>query len=122
MTRRFFQGVARARGRLRAIAQNAEGPPRRANHIGSIEVNVACQTKTVTRAQECRVAEHQTSWQQSLAQQPLRAVEIGQHHFKQARALGEPGRQLGKLASGEQRRNWVEVPRSLARLPVPGAL
>ena len=70
-----LERIARARRRLRAVADHPPLPVRRAREVGGegVQIAVARHAHAVTRPQEVRIAVHELGRQQRLAQQaPLR--------------------------------------------------
>ncbi len=86
-----FQGVPRAGGRLRAIAENPPPAVRCSGQICGVDGKpvAALRYDAVARPQKIRVAEHELRGHNAFGNEPLRPVEIGHQRVEYPRPLSQ---------------------------------
>ena len=114
----IFQRIARARRRLRAIAEHPPAPVGPAADIGGIEIEIAAARRldAAHRAQIFVAAGDRRGRDRALGNQPAFAVEVAQHQFEQLRALGDAGGQLLPVGLVDDQRQMAQRPEPVGGL------
>ncbi len=107
-----FQQVAQARRRLQALRQHPPAALRAARQVecGHMHEDAAGRHQSVHGPQVLRMRKHQRGRQHGLAQQCLRAVDVGQRGVEQPCALRHPGLDGGPLVRGHDERQQLQRP------------
>ncbi len=115
-----LERVARARGRLGAIADHPPVAVGRARQIRGIEVqhHVAGVLDAAAGTQVSRVAIDQRGRQQPFLEQVLLAVYVEQHLVEQRRALHDPSLDAAPFLLGQDHRQEIELPRPVGALRI----
>ncbi len=115
-----FEGVAGARGRLRAIGKHHPVAVRASCQVDAehVQIEIVRDRDAVARAQERRVGECQWRRQQAAAQEKLRTVQVEEHEVEQPCPLGEAALEPFPLLCGNDERHHVELPRSIDALRI----
>ena len=113
-----FQRVARARGRLRAIAQHPPAPVGPAADVGGVEPQPALARRrdAAHRGDEVGRSGQRGGGQHALGDQAALAIDVGEHAFEQFGALGDAVRDLAPFGFGNHQRHAAERPHPLGRL------
>ncbi len=112
----ILERVARARRRLRAVAEHPPAPVRRAREVerDEVQVQVVAHADARARPQELRIAEHEPRRQHLVLEHALLAVEIDEQRIQEARALDHADLDRGPFVGIHQQREQVEMPRPAA--------
>ena len=112
----ILERVARARRRLRSVAEHPPAPVCRAREVerDEVQVQVVAHADTRARPQELRIAEHEARRQHFVLEHALLAVKIDEQRIQQARALDHAELDRGPLFGIHQQREEVEMPRPAA--------
>ena len=108
-----FQRIAGARGGLRAVGDHPPVAVGRPGQIDGVVVqpDIARRLDAVAGPQVAVLAIDQRRRQQTLGEQGLRPVEVGQHGVEHGGALGDRHRHLGPLLRRDDQRHRVQGPR-----------
>ena len=82
------------------------------------EKHAARRAHTAARAEKTGVRVDERGRQQAVAQEALRAVDVGQHHVQELRALDEAGLELRPLLRADDHRQRAQLPAPLGAAPV----
>ncbi len=104
-----FKGIARARGRLRAVAEHPPAPVRTAADIGRIDVEVSATGRldAAHRTQIFGTTCDRRGRDRALRDQPAIAVEVAQHQLQQLCPLDDTFAQLLPLGFVDQQRQMA---------------
>ena len=107
-----FEGVAGAGGCLGAVADDPEGAVGGASDVGGVEVEPAVvgDVGSVEWAEEAAMGEDEFGGEESVVDQALGAVEVGDDGVEEAGALGEGAFDPVPFGSAEDEGDGVEVP------------
>ena len=115
-----FQGVARTRGRLGAVAQHPPATIRRPRQVHGIEVQPGSirWSRTATGPKVVGVAEDQLRRNAAVGDQFLRAIEIGQQRIEQVGPLQHARFDLPPLRPRNEEGQRIEHPGSITSLRI----
>ena len=107
-----FQRIARARGRLRAVAENFELPVVVAHQIGGVQMQPAVlrQPDAVARAQKAGIGPQQFRRKHAAQNRIRRAIQVRQQAVQQPRALDQSFADAVPLRGRNQQGNKIQAP------------
>ncbi|ACL60216.1 hypothetical protein Mnod_5371 [Methylobacterium nodulans ORS 2060] len=116
-----LQRIAHARRGLRAVGEHPPAPVRSPRQVRGVEVELAPAARlaqAVEGAQEFGAARHRGGGDEPRRDEACIAVEVGEHRFEQARALGDARGDLLPFVALDEEGQHAEGPVALRRLPV----
>ena len=108
----ILERIARARGRLRAVAQNFELPGLVAHQVRRVQVQPAAlrQPDPVTRAEKAGIGPQQFRRKHAAKNRIRRAIQVRQQTVQQPRALDQPFADAVPMGAGDEQGNEIQAP------------